>query len=42
MTNIIVLYALHTIVEKAHYILFDFLGEGKAEYYINGNYEEGT
>lgn len=42
VTNIIVQHAPHTMVEKANYVLVDFLGEGKAEYYINGHYEEGT
>ena len=27
---------------SAQYVLVDFLGEGKAEYFVNGKYEEGT
>ena len=42
VTNIIVQHAPHTMVESVHYVLVDFLGEGKAEFYINGQYEEGT
>lgn len=42
VTNIIALHAPHTTAETAHYVLVDFLGEGKAEYFINGKYEEGT
>ena len=42
VTNIIVQHAPHRMVEKANYVLVDFIGEGKAEYYINGYYEEGT
>ncbi|HHT64655.1 MAG: DUF3048 domain-containing protein [Caldicoprobacterales bacterium] len=41
VTNIIVLHAPHTTAEKAQYVLVDFLGEGKAEYFVNGKYEEG-
>ena len=42
VTNIIVQHAPHTMVESVHYVLVDFLGQGKAEFYINGQYEEGT
>lgn len=42
VTNIVLLHAPHTMVEKAHYVLVDFLGEGKAEYFVNGKYEQGT
>ncbi|HZK35074.1 MAG TPA: DUF3048 domain-containing protein [Bacillota bacterium] len=42
VTNIILLHAPHKMVEKAHYVLVDFLGEGKAEYFVNGKYEEGS
>ena len=42
VTNIIVQHAPHTMVESVHYVLVDFLGDGKAEFYINGQYEEGT
>lgn len=41
VTNIIVMHAPHSTVEKARYVLVDLIGEGKAEYYINGFYEEG-
>ena len=30
------------MVEADHYVLVDFIGEGKAEYFIDGKYEEGT
>lgn len=42
VTNIIALHAPHTTAERAQYVLVDFLGEGKAEYFVNGKYEEGT
>lgn len=42
VTNIIVQHVPHKMVEDVHYVLVDFLGEGKAEFYINGSYEEGT
>src|SRR5690554_5767081 len=40
--NIIVLHAPHSMVERAQYVLVDFVGTGKAEYFVNGKYEEGT
>ncbi len=40
--NIIVLHAPHSMVEKASYVLVDFVGEGKAEFFVNGKHEEGT
>ena len=42
VTNIIALHAPHTTAERVQYVLVDFLGEGKAEYFVNGKYEEGT
>lgn len=42
VTNIITLHAPHTSAESVQYVLVDFLGEGKAEYFVNGKYEEGT
>lgn len=42
VTNIIVQHAPHTMVESDHYVLVDFIGEGKAEYFVDGKYEEGT
>lgn len=40
--NIIVLHASHTTAESVSYVLVDFIGEGKAEYFVNGSYEDGT
>lgn len=42
VSNIIVQHAPHTMVESDHYVLVDFVGEGKAQYFIDGKYEEGT
>lgn len=42
VTNIITLHAPHTTAESVSYVLVDFIGEGKAEYFIDGKYEEGT
>jgi len=42
VTNIILLHAPHETAEKAQYVLVDFIGEGTAEYFVNGKYEEGT
>ena len=42
VTNVIVQHAPHQMVERANYVLVDFVGEGQAEYYINGYYEVGT
>lgn len=42
VTNIIVLHAPHRTAEEARYVLVDFIGEGKAEFFIDGKYEEGT
>lgn len=42
VTNIIALHAPHTTAESVQYVLVDFLGEGKAEYFVNGKYEEGS
>ncbi len=42
VTNIIVQHAPHEMVERANYVLVNFVGEGKAEFYINGYYEVGT
>ena len=39
--NIIVLHAPHSRVESVSYVLVDFIGEGKAEFFVNGYYEEG-
>jgi hypothetical protein len=30
------------MVERAQYVLVDFVGTGKAEFFVNGKYEEGT
>lgn len=40
--NIIVQHAPHTTAESVSYVLVDFVGEGKAEYFVGGYYEEGT
>ncbi len=40
--NIIVQHAPHTTAERVSYVLVDFVGEGKAEYFVGGYYEEGT
>lgn len=42
VSNIIALHAPHTSAESVQYVLVDFVGEGKAEYFVNGKYEEGT
>jgi hypothetical protein len=42
ITNIIVLHAPHRSVEKVEYVLVDFVGEGKAEFFVNGKYEIGS
>jgi hypothetical protein len=42
VTNIIVLHAPHRSVETVEYVLVDFVGEGKAEYFVNGKHEVGT
>ena len=42
VTNIILLHAPHETAERAQYVLVDLIGEGKAEYFGNGKYEEGT
>lgn len=42
VTNIVALHAPHRDVESVRYVLVDFVGEGKAEFFINGQYEEGT
>lgn len=42
VNNIIVQHAPHIMVEADHYVLVDFIGEGKSEYFIDGKYEEGT
>jgi hypothetical protein len=42
ITNIIVLHAPHRSVEKVEYVLVDFVGEGKAEYFVNGKHEIGS
>ncbi|PKM90626.1 MAG: hypothetical protein CVU85_00270 [Firmicutes bacterium HGW-Firmicutes-10] len=42
ITNIIVLHAPHRSVEAAQYVLVDFIGEGKAEYFVNGKHEIGS
>jgi hypothetical protein len=40
--NIILLHAPHRDVEAVRYIIVDYIGEGKAEFYVNGKYEQGT
>ena len=40
--NIINLHAPHTTAESVVYVLVDFIGQGKAEYFIDGKYEQGT
>jgi hypothetical protein len=42
ITNIIVLHAPHRSVEKVEYVLVDFVGEGKAEFFVNGKHEIGS
>ena len=42
VTNVIVLHAKHWDVESVRYVLVEFVGEGKAEFFINGKYEVGT
>jgi hypothetical protein len=42
VTNIIVLHAPHRSVEKVEYVLVDFVGEGKAEFFVNGKREIGS
>lgn len=42
VTNIVALHAPHRDVESVRYVLVDFVGEGKAEFFMNGQYEEGT
>lgn len=42
VTNIIILHAPHRSVEKVNYILVDFIGQGVAEYFVNGMHEVGT
>jgi len=42
VTNIILQYAPHRAVESVNYVLVDFLGTGKAEFFINGKYILGT
>lgn len=42
VTNIIVLHAPHRSVEKVEYVLVDFVGEGKAEFFVNGKHEVGS
>ncbi|MDP3306596.1 MAG: DUF3048 domain-containing protein [Erysipelotrichaceae bacterium] len=42
ITNIIVLHAPHRSVEKVQYVLVDFVGEGKAEFFVNGKHEVGS
>jgi hypothetical protein len=41
VTNIILLHAPHRDVEAVKYVLVDFIGEGKAEFFTNGQYEVG-
>lgn len=41
VTNIIVLHAPHRVVEQVRYVLVDFIGEGKAEFFVNGYHEVG-
>lgn len=42
VTNIVALHAPHRDVERVRYVLVDFVGEGKAEFFMNGQYELGT
>ena len=42
VTNIVVLHAKHWDAERVKYVLVDFVGEGKAEYFVNGKHEVGT
>lgn len=42
VTNIIALHAPHRAVESVSYILVDFIGTGKAEYFVGGKHEVGT
>lgn len=42
VTNVIVLHAKHWEAESVRYVLVEFVGEGKAEFFINGKYEIGT
>lgn len=41
VTNIIILHAPHRDVEAVRYVIVDFVGEGKAEFFANGHYEVG-
>lgn len=41
VTNIIILHAPHRDVEADRYLIIDFVGEGKAEFFVNGHYEVG-
>jgi hypothetical protein len=42
VTNIILQYAPHRAVESVNYVLVDFLGTGKAEFFIQGKFMSGT
>ena len=42
VTNVIVLHAPHRAVESVNYVLVDFIGEGVAEYFVNGKHEVGS
>ncbi len=42
VTNIIVQHVKHRTAEQVGYVLVDFVGSGKAEYYIQGNRYEGV
>lgn len=42
VTNIILQYAPHRAVESVNYVLVDFLGTGKAEFFIQGKFISGT
>lgn len=42
VTNVIVLHALHKSVEKVEYVLVDFVGEGVADFFVNGKRETGS
>jgi hypothetical protein len=42
VTNVIIQHVKHRIVEQVGYVLVDFIGSGKAEYYIQGHRYEGT
>lgn len=42
VTNIVVLHARHWDAESVRYVLVEFVGEGKAEFFVGGKYEEGT